>query len=118
MGKMETTASINAQLPTLDNKSMGKHNFSIPQRVALWQAYNKRCAISGEPIFFDQLHIDHILPEKLLNNPEELEHLKVNYGLREDFDINSYYNWLPVKIKINLQKGGLIYSESNPRYYL
>ncbi|MEH2007708.1 MAG: hypothetical protein V7K81_21725, partial [Nostoc sp.] len=68
--------------------------------------------------FFEQLHIDHILPEKLLNNPEELEHLKVNYGLREDFDINSYYNWFPVKIKINLQKGGLIYSESNARYYL
>ena len=97
---------------------MGKHKFSTAQRVALWQAYNKRCAISGEPLSFEQLHIDHILPEKLLNNSEELEHLKANYGLKENFDINGYYNWLPVRSRINLQKGGLIYSESNARYYL
>lgn len=97
---------------------MAKHKFTIVQRVALWQAYKNRCAISGEPILFEQLHIDHILPEILVNNPRELEQLKINYGLGDNFNINSYYNWLPVKNRTNSQKNAMIYRESTARYFL
>jgi len=75
------------------------------QRMAIWLAHKKRCAHCDEPIMrFKDLEIDHALPESLLNNPDELEKIKVEYGLGSEFEINSYDNWVPSCIKCNQRK--------------
>ncbi len=84
---------------------MAKYQFSDIEGMAIWLAHKKRCAHCDDPIMrFKDLQIDHALPESLLNNPNELEKIKVEYGLGSEFEINSYYNWVPSCIKCNRRK--------------
>lgn len=94
------------------------YRFSTVQRLALWKAFGERCAYSSEPLFYKDLNIDHILPESLLRSPEDLEKLKRSYGLGSEFEINSYYNWLPVHGKFNRQKGSRVFDEATARFFL
>jgi hypothetical protein len=97
---------------------MAKYQFSPIQRMAIWKAHQGKCAYRGELIPFDDLEIDHILPESLLENPDELERIKLEYGLSSDFDINSYYNWLPSCHKCNSTKSDRVYSKSAIFHFL
>ena len=97
---------------------MGKHKFSMIQRLALWKAYGERCAYSGEPLSFANLHIDHILPEILLDDRDGLERIRAEYGLSQAFDINSYDNWLPVHSRYNIQKGALVFDQPKTHFFL
>ena len=84
---------------------MAKYQFSDIERMALWLAHKRRCAHCDDPIMrFKDLEIDHVLPEILLSNPDELEKIKAEYGLGSEFEINSYYNWVPSCIKCNRRK--------------
>lgn len=84
---------------------MAKYQFSDIERMAIWLAHKRRCAHCDDPIMrFKDLEIDHALPESLLSNPDELEKIKVEYGLGSGFEINSYYNWVPSCIKCNRRK--------------
>lgn len=94
------------------------YRFTTLQRLALWRAFGERCAYSGEPLLYKDLQIDHILPESLLDSPDELQRLMENYGLDPEFEINSYYNWLPVHGRFNRQKGSLVFEEPAARFFL
>jgi hypothetical protein len=84
---------------------MAKYQFSDIERMAILLAHKRRCAHCDDPIMrFKDLEIDHALPESLLSNPDELEKIKVEYGLGSEFEINSYYNWVPSCIKCNRRK--------------
>jgi len=91
---------------------MAKYKFSQAQRVALWEAHNRRCFYSGNPLAYSDLHIDHILPESLLDKPSELERINREYGLDPDFEINSYYNWVPAHSRYNLKKSDIVLNEN------
>ena len=97
---------------------MAKYKFSMIQRTAIWKAFNKRCFYSEEYLSFSDMEIDHIIPEWLEDIPEEFYELKRRLELPEEFQINSYYNWVPVKHRLNRRKGELVFSDSNFRYYL
>jgi hypothetical protein len=97
---------------------MAKYPFSSIQRMAIWKAYKSKCEYCRELIPFSDLEIDHILPESLLDNPDELERLKHEYGLASEFDINSYYNWLPSCSKCNRTKSNRVYSKSAIFHFL
>jgi hypothetical protein len=97
---------------------MAKYAFTSIQRMAIWKAHKGKCAYRGELIPFDDLEIDHILPESLLENPDDLERIKLEYGLSSEFDINSYYNWLPSCHKCNSTKNARVYSKSAIFHFL
>jgi hypothetical protein len=97
---------------------MAKYQFSDIERMAIWLAHKGRCAYCGKPIPFKDLHIDHILPESLLNNTDKLEEIKTEYGLGSEFEINSYYNWIPSCSKCNRTKSNKVYSKSGGFHFL
>lgn len=41
------------------------------------------------------MQVDHIIPETLLENPDEFAKALKMFGLPETFEINSYENWMP-----------------------
>ena len=97
---------------------MAIKKFGASQREALWLAYGKKCAYSGQLLDIGNFHIDHIIPESSANNLNGFEELKLRLGLRRDFDINGYENLLPCTAVVNLQKGAAIFEDASLRYFL
>jgi tetratricopeptide (TPR) repeat protein len=94
--------------------------YKVPQikKTALWRAYNQRCFYCKKLIPFKFLEIDHILPEYLLSNYEKVQAIKDEYGLDKNFEINSYYNWLPACYPCNRDKGGTIPKKETALFWL
>ncbi len=55
------------------------------------------------------MHVDHIIPEHLMDDPERLESVLVAFGLSKGFELNSYENWLPSCGHCNLAKRGEVF---------
>lgn len=73
-------------------------------RQALWKAHKKRCAYTGEPIRFSDLQVEHIIPQRLFKQPDNLKSLLVDLGLPEDFHKDQPENLLPTLGFANRQK--------------
>lgn len=87
-------------------------------RSALWTAYGNTCYYCDRFLEWNQLHIDHILPERLLGSPNELIAFIKDYELEEHFEINSIYNFLPSHSNCNMGKGGKILAKGAMLYML
>ena len=94
---------------------MSRYNFSSEQRIALWRAYDQRCAYCHEPVMLGDLTIDHILPEHLEEKPDELQRIITRFNLGEAFSINDYCNWAPTHFGCNVRKDASVF-ESAPYY--
>lgn len=77
-------------------------------RQALWQAHNKRCAYTGEPIRFSDLQVEHIIPQRLFEHPDDLKSLLADLGLPGDFHKGQPKNLLPTSGFANRQKSDKI----------
>ena len=77
-------------------------------RVAIWQAHGQRCAYTGDPIRFQELELDHVIPKRLEKSPEQLEQILRELKLPSDFDIDSIENLLPSSGYTNRRKGSSI----------
>ncbi|WP_449545975.1 HNH endonuclease [Lelliottia amnigena] len=97
---------------------MSTQKFSSVEREAIWSAYNKKCAYTGQLIGINDFHIDHIVPENLAEKPDEYIKLKDRLGLSDDFDIYGYENLLPCRIATNLQKGRAEFDIGAAHYFL
>jgi tetratricopeptide (TPR) repeat protein len=104
---------------------MAKYKFSQIERESIWKAHGERCFYCREPLRFNSLYIDHILPECLLAKPEKLESIIREFGLDEyeidgldEFRINSYYNWVPACRSCNLDKRDSIPEKSAAFHFL
>ena len=86
---------------------MASQKFSAAQREALWEAHDKKCAYTRELLDVSNFHIDHVIPENLVNNPVDFEKFKAELGLTDDFDPFGFENLLPCRPGANQQKGGL-----------
>jgi hypothetical protein len=95
---------------------MAKYKFSIAEKVGVWEAYKRRCIYCSELIPFKDLHIDHILPESI--PPDKLSQIAGEYGLQKDFDLNSYFNWVPSHSRCNLMKAQTIFSKPRAMFFL
>ncbi|MDN7242858.1 HNH endonuclease signature motif containing protein [Planococcus sp. N028] len=74
-------------------------------RYALWQAYQRRCAICYEDLFnYSDLEIDHIIAESNENDNLKLNDLLNKYELPLNFDLNSLENLRPAHRKCNNKK--------------
>jgi len=53
--------------------------------------------------------VDHVTPESLVSQPENLAHVVESYGLPETFDVNSFENWLPACAPCNNRKRDAVF---------
>jgi hypothetical protein len=87
---------------------MEKKKFSIPEKYAVWKVLGPNCKWCKTPVEYADCHIDHIIPEKLLDDEEQRKIVLKQYGLDESFEINSFENWIPVHPSCNLTKQGQV----------
>ncbi|WP_139379416.1 HNH endonuclease [Zoogloea sp. LCSB751] len=88
---------------------MAKYRFSAKQRYAIFTVHGEKCYQCKKPIDLTSMHVDHVIPESLLNTPERLKEVLVEMGLPADFNLNSYANWLPSCAKCNIDKGAEVF---------
>lgn len=53
--------------------------------------------------------VDHVIPEHLADQPEELQSVMTSYALPDNFDLNGFENWLPSCASCNNQKRGAVF---------
>ncbi len=88
---------------------MKKHKFTIAEHFALWRVYGQTCFYCEQPLAFTEITIDHIIPEHISDDVEQLQAIKFQYGLDTDFAINDYCNWVPAHPHCNRGKGTTIF---------
>jgi 5-methylcytosine-specific restriction endonuclease McrA len=86
---------------------MKKHKFTNAERFAVWLCHGQKCYWCSEPMRYRESTVDHVLPEHLLEKPEQLKKELFKY-LPSDFNLNSFGNWLPCHDKCNKSKGGKV----------
>lgn len=64
------------------------------------------------------MHVDHIIPEKLADLPQEWAHLRTELGLTAGFDLFGLENLLPAKAGANLQKADLTMDPAAAHFFL
>lgn len=94
---------------------MSKQRIDDLLRLALLEAYHWKCFYTGEPLFWSDVEIDHIIPESKEDN---LKELKKELCLGDDFDIHGLENLVPCRHDVNRHKGDSIISNSRLMYYL
>lgn len=98
---------------------MSKQHIPPRKKYALWIAHKRICHYCKEPLLYQDMWVDHILPEHLSKAPDKLEQILREYELVGlDFDIKGYSNWLPAHWRCNLDKGGSIFDKGAARYYI
>jgi hypothetical protein len=94
---------------------MIKHRFSYAERYALWRAYNGHCFYCEKPLDFQDMTIDHIVPEWLIEDPDRLRRLRQDYEIDSEFpgfQVNGLANWVPAHSRqCNNRKGAKILSK-------
>ena len=86
---------------------MSKQIIPLYLKKAIWFAYNKKSGYEGVPITFMEMEIDHIIPERVLLNPKELNEFtkwKEKYNLEDDFHIQNTENLCPSTRAFNIMK--------------
>lgn len=90
---------------------MSKYQFNTNERYAVYKVFNGKCQWCGEPLEFKDLNIDHLIPEVLLQRPEDLKKILDSYGLDDSFKINDFDNWIPMHQNCNNRKNDAVYSQ-------
>ena len=97
---------------------MSKFNIPDLQRVAIWEAHDKKCFYCRESIRFTDLHIDHVIPEHINSEVGPVKRIVEEYGLPEGFGVNTYHNLVPCHANCNLRKGGVRFERQTELFYL
>lgn len=84
---------------------MSTYNFNAAQRYAIFVTHGMKCYLNGCPLALSSMEVDHILPERLLDDNVQFAYIRSIFGLTDTFSINSYENWLPACGPCNLKKG-------------
>jgi hypothetical protein len=80
-----------------------RKRLSTEVRRAIWEAWGRRCAFTGEPVKWTEMHVDHVIP---LVAPDLLEELQMKGLVSDAFDINGFENLLPIHSHRNQRKSG------------
>jgi len=90
---------------------MSKQSFSPVHRRAIWEAHKHKCFYCSTPLKWDDIRIDHVVPEHLNDKPEERKKVLLSIGLDEGWSLNEDHNLVPSCNPCNSQKGGQVYPE-------
>jgi len=88
---------------------LAKYSFTPFQRYAVYTVHGEKCYLCSKPIDLKTMEIDHIIPESLLDDPDKLNSVLVEFGLPMDFNLNSYQNWLPACRSCNNEKSNRVF---------
>lgn len=83
---------------------MSRYKFSSAQRYAIFLTHKMRCYLCRSPLDLASMTVDHVVPESLLLNPSLFHDVKLALGLPENFEINSFENWMPACGPCNVKK--------------
>ncbi|MBW9210106.1 HNH endonuclease [Mumia sp. zg.B21] len=83
---------------------MGKHQFTNAERYAVYETHGARCYICTRPVDLMSMHVDHVIPVHLGDEPTALAAAIEELGIPDDFDANSFANWLPACSPCNFRK--------------
>jgi len=72
-----------------------RRKLSLLQKEALWLAFDKKCWLCKRSLRFDELEIEHVLPQSLHRDPIRLQTTLDELSLPIDFDLFSYQNLRP-----------------------
>lgn len=97
---------------------MSKTKFDNITRSTIWTSYKCKCFYCSQPLDWGDLHIDHIIPESLVQKDEELQRIKEELGLEKDFNLNALYNLVPSHSKCNHRKSDDFFSKNATLFYL
>lgn len=97
---------------------MSTQKFSAIEREAIWRAYSEKCVYTRGLLDISSFHIDHIIPETLLDDPSELDKTLKACGLDNTFDVRGWENLVPCQPGANLQKSSIVFDPSHVRYFL
>ena len=89
---------------------MAQQRFSDVHRRALWEGRRKRCLYCGKPLLFKELVIDHVIPEKIAKNAQQVDDLRITHGLGAGFDIAGDENLAPACHACNTDKIDRVFS--------
>jgi len=83
---------------------MSKYKFKPNERYALLEVHDWKCYQCSTPIVLNTMQVDHLIPESILLDMDELARIIKYYSLPTDFNINSYENWAPMCPTCNSKK--------------
>jgi hypothetical protein len=86
------------------NRRSGKYRFKLEEKYGVWIAHDRKCRLCGNLIKFRNLTIDHYFPERLQNDHEAVAQIIEEFSLPDDFEINSFANWVPAHQRHNRKK--------------
>ena len=75
---------------------------------AIWECHNCSCFYTHEPIKLIDMQVDHILPEDIEKDSKLKKEQLREYGLEEDFVLNSLENYVPSSRWANRAKSNTI----------
>ena len=81
-----------------------KRHVTDAERYAVWSVHEQRCWLCRAPLELRDLTIDHVIPERLLEKPGELEQVLQDLGLPAEFNVDGPENWLPSHLRCNREK--------------
>jgi hypothetical protein len=96
---------------------MSRTKFDNITRSALWSSYNNICFYCTRPLDWEDLHIEHIIPEYFSENENEFNKLKIEYNLNQKFSINDLVNLVPTHSKCNQRKSNTLFPKETILYY-
>lgn len=88
---------------------MSTYKFKPSERYAVYTVHSEVCYLCRQPVDMATFQVDHIIPEHLSKNTKELAPVLTSYALPEDFDLNSFENWLPACASCNNEKNGRVF---------
>lgn len=94
---------------------MSKYKIDALLRIAIFEAYGKKCFYTGIPLDYQDMEIDHIIPESLA---DKIDEIKSDYGLDKDFNINGCENLVPTRHDINNRKSNTLFDKATTLYYI
>ncbi len=84
---------------------MQKYKFSQLRREVIFKGYNRKCFYCEETFStMGDMQIDHFLERNLLEKAEELQNLAKTLNLNPNFEIDSYYNFVPSHLGCHIRK--------------
>lgn len=88
---------------------MSKLTEDFTVRQAIWKCHHGRCFYTGEDLSINDFELDHIIPERLKEDPKKLkEVLDKVLSTNPNFEIDSIYNLVPCKKRVNNIKSGTV----------
>lgn len=88
---------------------LSRYKFNPSERYAVFTVHSEVCYLCRKPIDMASFQVDHVIPEHLAECQGELLSVINSYGLPDDFDLNSFENWLPSCALCNNKKRGTIF---------